>query len=212
MLCSLSQDTVSQALADFDNSQFVTIELLPGDEVRSQIIESIELIKASTLFQVTSSLSFLQITTRSNSLISALNTNVMVKILTSVSQLRSLSVDSTSYLEKNDTMYDALYSSVCYIKNPTTPAGFYSLPYYESAINHQFWPDNPPYFEPTTSATVDGFFGGCTPLDALLVSTLDCLYNVTCLELLADYFPSLNQVRFIRSLFIIQKFFLSRQI
>ena len=31
-------------------------------------------------------------------------------------------------------------------------------------------------------------------LEGLLASSLDCLYNVTCLQLLADYFPGINQV------------------
>ena len=44
------------------------------------------------------------------------------------------------------------------------------------------------------SAMVDGFFAGCTTLEALLPSTLNCLYDIQCLLLLPDYFPNLNQV------------------
>ncbi|CAF1263473.1 unnamed protein product [Adineta ricciae] len=43
------------------------------------------------------------------------------------------------------------------------------------------------------SNVIDGFFSGCTVLDGLLVSTLDCLYNPQCLEQLTSYFPDLNQ-------------------
>ena len=48
--------------------------------------------------------------------------------------------------------------------------------------------------ELTAYAMVKGFSAGCTPLEALLPSTLDCLYHIQCLQLLFDYFPSLKQV------------------
>jgi hypothetical protein len=37
-------------------------------------------------------------------------------------------------------------------------------------------------------------FAACTPLEALLESTLDCLYDIQCLQLLTDYFPDLEPV------------------
>ncbi|CAF1281000.1 unnamed protein product [Adineta steineri] len=40
---------------------------------------------------------------------------------------------------------------------------------------------------------LEGFFAGCTPVEGLLVNTLDCLYDIKCVELLIDYFPTLNQ-------------------
>lgn len=43
-------------------------------------------------------------------------------------------------------------------------------------------------------AMVNGFFTGCTSLESLLPSTLDCLYDIKCLEILLEYFPTLNQV------------------
>lgn len=43
-------------------------------------------------------------------------------------------------------------------------------------------------------AMVRGFFAACTPLEALLPSTLDCLHEVKCLMLLHEYFPALNKV------------------
>ena len=100
----------------------------------------------------------------------------------------------TYYVNKNAPYDEALYGSPCYLTNQTVPAGFYSLTPNETTILNAFWPYRPPYFEPIASATVDGFFGGCTPLDALLASTLDCLYNIDCLNLFVDYFPLLNQV------------------
>jgi hypothetical protein len=99
------------------------------------------------------------------------------------------------YFNKSAPLGNILTLSSCGLINPVAPAGFYSsLSVYESANRPVFWPDYPPYFEPNASAMVSGFFGGCTPFDAVLTSTFDCLYNVSCLEVFADYFPALNQV------------------
>ncbi|CAF1500936.1 unnamed protein product [Adineta steineri] len=82
------------------------------------------------------------------------------------------------------------------------PAGFYSisyLNYWDDNYNSYFsYVSNPGYLFSvlTASANASGFFGGCYPLNALLESTLDCLYDDSCLEVLPDYFPALNQVNF----------------
>ena len=151
--------------------------------------------QSSTYIQVTSPLNFVQIATRSNWLISALNTNVMVALLEPISTLSYyVLVGSTHYFNITGSFFIAENGSPCYLTCPVVPAGFYILSYDESAMNHQFWPTYPPVFEPVVSAIVDGFFGGCTPLDSILASTLDCLYDINCLTIFADYFPALNQV------------------
>ncbi|UJR19648.1 hypothetical protein I4U23_022782 [Adineta vaga] len=48
---------------------------------------------------------------------------------------------------------------------------------------------------PSNAIIVKGFFATCTVLNALLASTLDCLYDLECIQLLFNYFPNLNQVR-----------------
>jgi hypothetical protein len=53
------------------------------------------------------------------------------------------------------------------------------------------------YFEPSfleENSRVDGFFGSCTPLDAVLMADFSCFDNETCLNLLLNYFPDLTQV------------------
>ena len=199
--CLLSERTVSQALTDLDNNQLVTIQLLPEDQVRSQIIGSVQLAQSITPPQVISPLNFFHLATQSNSLISALNTNLFVGTYISGDQLPYVYTIPTAYRNKS-TSHSNNWFSFCGIINEVAPAGFYPLmSYYESASNHRTWPDNPPLSEPIASAMVSGFFGGCTPLDAVLETTLDCLYNITCLEVFTDYFPALNQVCEIHSLF-----------
>ncbi|CAF1199869.1 unnamed protein product [Adineta ricciae] len=193
-LCSLSTRTVTQTLTELDSTQLITIQLLSESNVRSQIIGNVELLRSTASPQITSPLSFLQITTQANSLISALNTNLIARATFGRPPLASAT--PTAYHNPNDP--DGRYLiSLCGLINPVAPAGFYSsLSFYESADNHKYWPDYSPAFEPVASSMVNGFFGGCTPLDAILASTFDCLYNTTCLEVFANYFPDLNQTNF----------------
>ncbi len=56
---------------------------------------------------------------------------------------------------------------------------------------------NQMYFQPSflkENNRVSGFFGSCTPLDAVLMADFSCFYNETCLNLLLNYFPHLTQV------------------
>ena len=54
------------------------------------------------------------------------------------------------------------------------------------------------WIKPVENATlVNGFFTGCSPFEALLKSTLDCLYEIDCLILLNKHFPSLQKVNYI---------------
>ncbi|CAF1633955.1 unnamed protein product [Adineta ricciae] len=46
------------------------------------------------------------------------------------------------------------------------------------------------------SIIVKGFYIGCYPVEAILQSTLDCLYDIDCLQLLTNYFPKLQHINF----------------
>ncbi|CAF1637182.1 unnamed protein product, partial [Adineta ricciae] len=137
--------------------------------------------------------SLLQITTHSNFLVSALNTNAYIAVNKINGQVFRIIPSSTHAFNENSSRTANSIGQTCDLVKSTVPAGIYSLPQYESAIEHSTWPINPPSFSPSTNATVDGFFAGCTPLDGLLVSTLDCLYSVSCLKNFSSYFPNLNQ-------------------
>jgi hypothetical protein len=78
------------------------------------------------------------------------------------------------------------------MENAAFPVGFYSIPdlWQYWLFNQYTYTD----FQMYASGVVGGFFGGLMPMDVLLVSTLDCLYDLTCLELLLNYFPAVNQV------------------
>jgi hypothetical protein len=78
---------------------------------------------------------------------------------------------------------------LCSNGNPISPASFFSL------LNNTFFNDHIRWYKPNVNSTlVKGFFVGCNPLEGLLQSTLDCLYDIQCLQLLTEYFPNLKPV------------------
>lgn len=77
----------------------------------------------------------------------------------------------------------------CGKANPISAAGFFSTWTKKSIRTHVRWA-----LPSANSEVVNGFFGACTPLEALLPSTLDCLYEIECLQLLIKYFPTLDHV------------------
>ena len=103
---------------------------------------------------------------------------------------RDLVTSPTYYYSgvNGDVETNVTYCGVVYT---VTPAAIYSsLPLESNELIR--WTD------PTQNSTlVKGFFTGCLPFESLLQTTLDCLYEIDCLNLLNNNFPSLNQVSFI---------------
>ena len=156
--------------------------------------------------QFNSSLQLLQISTRSNSLVSALNTNTNIRLYNNGYGSIFMEVLPTRYFDVNVPEYTSEVFN-CYTVNSIAPAGAYTALYSVNTFCQHVWPECPLplyYFAPNASAMIDGFFGGCTPLNALLETTFDCLHNINCLKQFRDYFPNVNRVFVTRS-FIFHK-------
>ncbi|CAF1056494.1 unnamed protein product [Adineta steineri] len=187
--CSLSENIVLQFLADLSSYQLVTVQLLPEYQLQAEVNATIQQLRNSTSVQLNSSLSYLREMQLSNSLVSAFNTHTLV-----------LSSCPPSYCNVRFLAqeYEASRPNYCPLTRVIVPTGFYffTYGYYNfgrPSIAIRSW----------RSVTVDGFFAACIPLEALLASTLDCLYYVKCLENLPSYFPALNQVRMISILIVL---------
>ena len=70
---------------------------------------------------------------------------------------------------------------------------------YSTSHNKDTWRIYPP-----NATIVKGFFAACTPLEAILQSTLDCLYDIPCLLLLTEHFPSIRQTNLNLSDYVLQ--------
>ena len=176
---------------NIDQLELVTIELLQKDALELQIGVTIELIETTTTVQVINILNLLQVMYRSNALVSALGTNTDMFVI-----YENPYISSTFYWTgygDNRNKFD----QSCMDKNLIAQAGFYDERMNGTFYSRTFWPHSPyDEYERTVYVMIDGFFGACFPLDAILASSLDCLYSFTCLEIFPTYFPKMNSVRF----------------
>ncbi|CAF0789948.1 unnamed protein product [Adineta steineri] len=176
-LCSISNDIVSKVLLDIQNNQLVTVELLEEEDIQSQVEAMVELVQATAHGQITSFLlQLVKIMYRSNTLVSAFGTNAVVQIGSGRVLITSTSYADPILIDPNLPPYDLTCTEII-IK---APAVFYAQPLDTSVVDHTYYPV---YSDVNSiiSASVDGFFGGCFPLDSVLESTLDC--SILCLLL-----------------------------
>ncbi|CAF1506653.1 unnamed protein product, partial [Adineta steineri] len=181
--CSLAQDIVNHTENDVGSNEFVTIYLLPDIQVQYELNVIIESFKKSASARMIMFLEYFRSTIRGNYLISALNTNLIVTLKPHFIADQYLYIYSTAYTPASGN------TSNCGEHNPIITATLNpvineSEPVFQR-FNFEYLPN---------STIVNGFFAGCTPLEALLQSTFDCLYEIKCLELLLDYFPRLNHL------------------
>ena len=179
---------MSQNQLDVARNEFVTVYLLDQSQVESEVYATIDLFQSTLATRINAFFNYLRITTRANYLVSALNTNFLVgaKIYSSI--IESLGV-AVAYGPWSISQTDVSSYLRCSTANPTSSVGFLSVSY-TLYLSHSQWEE-----PPLSSSLVSGFYAGCTPLEALLRSTLDCLYNIDCLQLLSDRFSLQNQVR-----------------
>ncbi|CAF1195281.1 unnamed protein product [Adineta steineri] len=179
--CSLAQDIVNHTENDVSSNEFVTIYLLPDIHVQHEVNAIVESFKNSASARMIMFLEYFRSTIRGNYLISALNTNLIVTLVPHFIADQYSYIYSTAYTHASGNRLN------CGEHNPMIAATLNSVinesePVFER-FNFEYLPD---------STNVSGFFAGCTPLEALLQSTFDCLYEIECLQLLFDYFPRLN--------------------
>ncbi|CAF1013972.1 unnamed protein product [Adineta ricciae] len=189
-LCSISNDTVSQSQIDFNNDEYLTIHLQSVERLQLEVNATLNLIKNSISTQIISFLNYLRVYFRGNYIVSALNTNLVfgsdyLKNQYNIHQLQTqFTEDTTIFVTTPETL-------MCGTQNPVSPTSFSSRSGVIGLFVMAGWS------RPSSNTTlVDGFFTGCTPLEALLPSTLDCLYDIKCIEILINYFPDLNKLNF----------------
>lgn len=159
------------------------------------MIESSKLVRNRINVEITLPVLLLQIITQSNGWISALNTNVQVKLYDIVVDYYAVGLFLTTYFSEETNPNPVSETTDCDMVKAVAPSGFYSASYYNLGFQSTYWPNQISLYDQIRpNAMVNGFYTSCTALEGLLASTLDCLYNATCLWLLANYFPGMNQV------------------
>ena len=184
--CLVAQEIVSDALDEIDRAKLITTQLLDETNVKSEVTTNVEHIQMMAPIQLVSILNLLQVLYPTNGLVSALGTNTYVTFMNPAPYMYS-----TIYWNGSESRFDRS----CLDAVSLAPAAFYREEDETNIYRRVYWPYDPfgnvthDIYEP-----VDGFYGACLPLDAVLASTLDCLYDSSCLQIWRSYFPNLNQV------------------
>ena len=187
-LCSFAHDAISQSQFELDNYELLTTYLLNPSQIQSEADITADLFNGFLITRINSYLNYLRIVARANYFVSALNTNFMLYI-DQYGGNNYIYGGTVSYIPVPKRGEDKNLAMACDSTNPTTATGFLSELTYHNTYYHYWW-DEPP----TNSSLVSGFFAACTPLEALLQSTLDCFYDADCLQLLSDQFSLVNRV------------------
>lgn len=178
--CSLSQEIVDRNQIDFESYTLVSMYMLHETTVQAEVHATSEFYKSAESARIQGFLNYLRAITHGNSLVSGLNTNFMIAVSLNESELM-LGVEQTSFL--NVVSYH-----FCGNKNLIEKA-YFVTPLNETEFGYYY-----SKAENTSFPRVAGFYGACTTLEALLESTLDCLYDVECLALVRSFFPAVQRV------------------
>lgn len=166
-------------------NELITLHLHSELQIQSEINARVEMLKKSSSTKILSFIDYLRIVTRANYFISALNTNAFIGIYGGSSFIGYTVIYELQWHLNSSNEHNLPCSNT----NPISPASLVLFIEKPVSFSHHLW------YKPLKNSTlVNGFFTACTPLEALLKSTLDCLYDTKCLQLLTQYFPNIQKV------------------
>ncbi|CAF1350011.1 unnamed protein product, partial [Adineta ricciae] len=180
--CSLSKEMISKIRTDLNNTDLISIELLSETQVQLELDGITAIQKNNAVSQMVSFLNYLRTTIQSDYLVTGLGTNWLIQLI-KYNQWTSLTAGTAVKLFLNPVSFLTCSSRNLIIAATLSPLSNISISF-SQRTRLQALPN---------STIVKGFFTGCTPLEAFLQSTLECLYENECLQIWLKYFPELNQ-------------------
>lgn len=175
--CSYANRSINDALNNFHSQTLLTPDVLLPNSLNTQIAEKGAILKSITANSVTQLLQLVRTTTQSNGLQTAI----------SLSAIMYLPYED-EFLRKRDTIFNYTGSSSCYCtsaRSCSVPSGFFDIS--KRTEETIYLVPNFPRL-----ANVSGFYVGCFPLESLLQSTLECLFDSSCLKTIRAYILSSN--------------------
>lgn len=166
--CNLSLQIINSELVIFNSTKFVTKTVQQSELFQSQIQQIIFLFKQSTTNSFLQQLSIFRETMAANALYSALLTNYASTALD----------DNSTENNLDQVFYPKVYTSAdnitCTCKtNPITCnqlSGIYNGPSWIPDLKLLF--------------TVPGFHTACSIIDTIFLSTLECYFNQSCIDII----------------------------
>jgi hypothetical protein len=169
--------------------------MLSAETLKKEVNSTVGKLKTDETERIHTFLNYLRINMRSNYLVSALNTNFLISTGTKIS--------GTYRVDGKQMFYPhSLGDQGCGEENPHDKSVFFTKVDPPGMMQNLAWiPHDYPLLVKEKGFNHSGFHAACTPLEAILLSTLDCLYQMECLEALNKYFPRISEVHMITTCF-----------
>ncbi|CAF3996085.1 unnamed protein product [Rotaria sordida] len=167
--CRLSKDYAIQSIDSFNKDLFISQEVLKESVFQSQANATIHQFQLSSPIGFSTQLELIRKMIAGNRFLSALQTNYMQYYATPYINVVQITVH-------NQILTDPEYSSFCSCRIHIDC----NMP---SMIFNEFRPSieyMPPYDK--ILMKIPGMVHGCLPVNTILLSTLECFYNQTCLN------------------------------
>lgn len=179
--CSHANRSVHDALDDFYYQTLLTTDVLLPISFKDQVTIKSEFVRTSTINSVLRLLQIVRTTTHANELKTVLQTSKL--------SLKQNVADDVFHLVEADISFFYVDSTECKCKsnrNCSMPTAFFDIN--QIQLSQTIVPFE--WIQPV--ANLNGFFVGCNPIESLLQSTLECLFDSSCLATIGTFIPSTN--------------------
>ncbi|CAF1268170.1 unnamed protein product [Rotaria sordida] len=175
--CRLSKDYAIQSIDSFNKDLFISQEVLKESVFQSQINFITHEFQLSSLIEFTTELELIRKLIVGNRFLSALHTDYVSGYTT----VQDVGVQ----LQTNNRIFPDARRSTCYCRTEIDCN-------VESMIFDEFGQTDLEYHPPDnkTLMKIPGMLHSCLPVNTILLSTLECFYNQTCLNNLVSLLPT----------------------
>lgn len=170
-VCRLSKDNIEQSVAAFLTTPFVSSQALSRNLFESKVQASIEEFQESVSVVFQLQLQLVNELIFANKFQSGLQTNTLfIQMLGDQTRKYSITPIFFEYRQTNDNLCFCSRGYDC-----VSPSGIYDL--FSNQPDIDFSRN-----QVTVLMRIPGLFSGCMPMNSLLLSTLECFYNQTCVN------------------------------
>jgi hypothetical protein len=170
---------VNDALENFYSQTLLSPDVLLPNSLSAQIEAKHKFLQSSTVDSVLQLLQIVRTTTRSNALQTAIPMSTLMYRNITIG-LDALQMRTTGFY------YTSSWTCICNADhNCSIPSGFFNI---DKGISRMI--QSPSLIAPLEN--VPGFFVGCIPIESFLQSTLECLFDWSCLMKIRKFIPSSN--------------------
>ncbi len=189
-LCSLSKEFLNKHNQDLLSDAFLSPIALSPNLLDEQTQSQSSFIRTSTSNAFLQLLQLIRGTTSANMLQNTLQTSTSRTLFPYTTGFLATLLSWNSFSGRNDTNCYCGFQSTC----SSSFSGFFNLSAYQ--------PDSFGDYTSSQSliAKVPGFVAGCYALESLFQSSLECFYDLQCLNFILNFFPRHNNTSSITNL------------